>query len=108
MAPALAQKGPAPTRAATLAAPGTTLKDDEFCVAIPSVSTEIEKRQDSAGLINEMFDTLCKHRVDSMKEPVAASEERNVDACPSHTNATENFSKPTPSLSHTSSSKDPK
>jgi hypothetical protein len=73
MAPALAQKGPAPTSAATVASPGRTSNSCDVLKTIPSVSTEMLNRQLVVALMKTIPDMFCMHWVDSIKPAIFGS-----------------------------------
>jgi hypothetical protein len=66
MAPALKQKGPAPTSIAIFAKPGTISNSWEDWATITSVPAKILKKQLLDGLMNDIPVTVCKHLVDSI------------------------------------------
>ena len=66
IAPALAQKGPAPMSTATFAVPGMISNSCDDWATIKSVPAEILKKQLLDGLMNEIPVTVCKHLVDSI------------------------------------------
>jgi hypothetical protein len=66
IAPALAQKGPAPTSIAIFAVPGMISNSRDDWVTITSVPAEILKKQLLDGLMNDIPVTVCKHLVDSI------------------------------------------